>query len=327
MLRDGHPARRLRHARFAVLCTVLVCTVVSARAQSPNYSYLYRVSNFVTYVPGYGGTDTTHDRYFTSTGFEGTTYTMDTSNISQFADGRLRWGSLTSPLGDFGWNDLVPADLGGSNNSAWDPDRPDAGTPYADEPGYARMRDIFDLGIVNRILDGENNVSNAYVDLYFGSGAWVQSDGVATTPELVLLERGGNSAVYVRAIKEGGSYSNALSVNMRTGTGTTYDPRTGLNIARVGGSAGFSVNTLEINSAQSVSGTGIDLMAFGDITTSDRIVGYQIWFEYNNAFCDGPDLHGFILSKVATPEAPSGVGLLVLLTAGGGWTWFARRRA
>ena len=294
----------------------------TAHAQSPNYSYLYRVQNFTSYVgPSPYNNATTGDRYFTSCGFEGLTFTMNASNVGQFRDGRLRWDAYGSnPARTFGWNDLVPADLGGTNNSPWDPDRGDTGTPYANEPGYARLGDIFETGNINRILDGENNVANAYVDLYFGGGKFVQSDGDSGTPELVLLERGGNSGVYIRAIRSDGSYSNTLSVSIRSGTGTTYDPRTGLNLTNVGGYAGFSLNSTEISNAQSVYGTGIDLMAFGDISTSDRIIGYQIWFEYNNAFCNGPDLHGFILSKqAAVPEAPTWTGLVMMPLSGSLW--------
>jgi hypothetical protein len=299
-----------------------------ASAQSPNYNYIYRVTNFVSYVgpPPYNDT-TTGDRYFTSCGFEGLSFTMDTTNVGQFRNGQLRWDAYGSnPARTFNWNDLVPADLGGTNNSPWDPDRGDTGTPYPNEPGYARLSDIFSTGNINRVLDGESNVANAYVDLYFGGGAYVQSDGLATTPELVLLERGGNSAVYVRAIRSDGSYSQTLSVNIRSGTGTTYDPRTGQYITNKGGSCGFSLNSMEIDSAQPVYGTGIDLMAFGDISTSDKIIGYQIWFEYNNTFCNGPDLHGFILSKQAVvPEASSLIGFAAYMALSAG-VYVRRRR-
>ncbi|NLI00978.1 MAG: hypothetical protein GX446_15965 [Chthonomonadales bacterium] len=313
--------------RLAYLITMLTVVLAScpsaSRAQSPNYSYLYRVQNFVSYVgPSPYNDATKGDRYFTSTGFEGLSFTMNASNVGQFRDGQLRWDAYGSnPARTFNWNDLVPADLSPTgNNSPWDPDRGDTGTPYPNEPGYARLSDIFSTGNINRILDGESDVANAYVDLYFGNGRYVQSDGIATTPELVLLERGGNSAVYVRAIRSDYTYSNTLSVNIRSGTGTTSDPRTGLNLTNMGGTCSFSLDSTEIGSAQAVYGTGIDLMAFGNVSTSDRIIGYQIWFEYNNPFCNGPDLHGFILSKEASevPEAPTWAGLAMMLGSGVG---------
>ncbi len=312
-----------------VVLAVVAATLGATHAQSPNYSYLYRVTNFVSYVgPSPYNNATSGDRYFTSCGFEGLTFTMGTGNVGQFNDGQLRWNAYgANPARTFTWTDPVPADLGGTNNSPWDPDRGDTGTPYTNEPGYARLGDIFTGGNINRILDGEDNIANAYVDLYFGNGKFVRSDGIAGTPELVLLERGGNSGVYIRAIKSDGSYSNTLSINIRSGTGTDLDPRTGQNIAKVGGSCGFSLDSTEIGSAQAVYGTGIDLMAFGNVSTSDMIIGYQIWFEYNNTFCNGPDLHGFILSREASevPEASSLLGLAAMLASGGGL--LVRRRS
>lgn len=214
----------------------------------------------------------------------------------------------------------MPVDLGSTNNQPWDPDRPDLGTPYSgegDTPKWATLKEVFETNIVNRVMDGEASIANAYLRLYFGEGAYVQSDGDPGTPELVLLERGGNSAVYVRAIRSDYTYSNTIAVNIRSGTGTDYDPVTGGNRARVGGSAGFSVDTMEIGSAQAVYGTGIDLMAFGNVSTTDRIIGYEIWFQ-TNTFCSGPDLHSFILSKAPTPvpEASTLVGLLSLMSGG-----------
>jgi len=301
-------------------------SAVSANAQ--NYSYLYRITNFQSYVLP-GGDATKSDRYFTSTGFEGISFTMNTTNISHFKNGQLRFPAYGSnPARTYNWTDAIPADLGGTDNQPWDPDRPDLGSPYSGEgndPKTATLQEVFESGIVNRLMDGETSVANAYLDLYFGNGAYVQSDGNAQTPELVLLERGGNSAVYVRAIRSNGTYSNTLAVNIRSGTGTDYDPVTNGNRARVGGSAGFSVDTMEIGGAQPVYGTGIDLMAFGDVSTTDRIIGYQIWF-VTNTFCNGPDLHGFILSKTPTP-VPEASSLLAMSTfVMGGLTAIRLRR-
>ena len=316
--------------RLIAITALILAASSGGYAQSPNYSYLYRVkiNNFFSEVgPSPYNSPTQGDRYFTSCGFENLTFTMDASNVGQFNDGQLRWDAFGgNPARTFNWNDLVPADLSASgNNSPWDPDRGDTGTPYPNEPGYARLSDIFTTGNINRILDGEHNIASAYLDLYFGGGKFVQSDGDSGTPELVLLERGGNSGVYIRAIRSDGTYSNTLSVNIRSGTGTTYDPRTNSYIANIGGSCGFSLDSTEISGAQPVYGTGIDLMAFGNVSTSDRIIGYQIWFEVNNTFCNGPDLHGFILSKqAAVPEAPSIVGLAAMLSSAS--LWLRRRR-
>ncbi len=308
--------------RLAAVSAAILAGCTGAHAQSPNYNYLYRVSNFVSVVgPSPYNDPTKGDRYFTSCGFQGLSFTMNSSNVSQFNDGQLRWDAYGSyPARTYNWNDLVPADLGGTDNSPWDPDRGDTGTPYANEPGFARLGDIFSGGNINRILDGERNVANAYVDLYFGNGKFVQSDGNGETPELVLLERGGNSGVYLRAIRSDGTYSNELAVNLRSGTRTTRDPHTHRRIAMVGGSCGFSLDSMEIGSAEPVYGTGIDLLAFGDVGTGDKIIGYQIWFEKGNGFCDGPDLHGFILSKEASevPEASTLAGLAMMLGSGGG---------
>lgn len=292
----------------------------STTATAQNYSYLYRISNFQTYLLP-GGDATKSDRYFTSTGFAGLSFTMNTSNVGHFRDGSLRWAAYGGyPERTYYWNDLVPIDLGSSDNQPWDPDRPDLGTPYSGEgntPKTATLKEVFETNIVNRVMDGEASIANAYLTLYFGNGSYVQSDGNPETPELVLLERGGNSAVYLRAIRSDYTYSNTLAINIRSGTGTVYDPLTNQNVANVGGSAGFSVDTMEIGSAQAVYGTGIDLMAFGNVSTSDRIIGYEIWF-LTNTFCSGPDLHSFILSKAPTavPESSTLSALAGLVSAG-----------
>lgn len=306
---------------------------LAAHAQTPNYSYLYRVANFTSYLGAAPDNDATRsDRYFTSTGFQGLSFTMDAANIGQFRDGQLRWNAYgTNPARTFNWADPVPVDLGFTDNQPWDPDRPDFGSALdgeTNDPKTATLTSVFEGTIINRIMDGEAGIANAYLDLYFGNGAYVQSDGVATTPELVLLERGGNSGVYLRAIRSDYSLSNTLAVNIRSGTGSNSDTVTGLNVAAVGGSAGFSVDTMEIGNAQAVYGTGIDLMAFGNVSASDRIIGYQIWFE-TNSFCDGPDLHSFILSKEATevPEAGTLAALSMMLAAGGTMVRLRRGRA
>lgn len=293
---------------------------IKADAQSVNFNYLYPVSSFTTYVPGYPSTDTTHDRYFTSTGFAGITFTMNTSNIGHFQNGWLRWDAYGGyPQRTFYWNDDVPVDLGSTDNQPWDPDRPDNGSPFSGEgdvPKTAKVSEVLGGTIVNRVLDGEASIANSYMELYFGTNMAVQSDGNPQTPELVLLERGANSAVYVQAIRSNGTYSNTLPVSFRT-SGSLTDPLTGLSVPGKGGSAGFSVNTMEIGSAQTVSGVGIDLMAFGNVSTTDWIVGYRIWF-LTNTFCDGPDLHSFFLSKPPQPipEASTLAALGSLLSGG-----------
>lgn len=319
--------RVTRTLPWAVIAFVLVVCALGAWGQV-NYDYVYPVANFQSYILP-GGDATRSDRYFTSTGFYGLTFTMNTSNIGHFRDGQLRWDAYGSnPARTFGWTDRVPVDLGSTDNQPWDPDRPDFGTPFSgesDNPRWATLQEVFEGNIVNRVMDGEASIANAYLTLYFGNGSYIQSDGNAQTPELVLLERGANSAVYVRAIRSDYTYSNTIAVNFRVGTGTNYDPLTGINVPQRGGNTDFSVNTMEIGAAQAVSGVGIDLMAFGNISTSDRVIGYEIWFQ-TNTFCDGPDLHSFILSKPPTP-VPEASTLAALMTFLGGGAAFLRRRA
>lgn len=319
-----HRSSARRHDLVALLLALIALFPVSARAQQ-FYDYIYPVLNFTSSVPG-GQSATTGDRFFTSTAFSGgqVGYTFNASNVGHFDDGRLMFGpSVTSPTVTYNWNDWVPADLGGFDNNLWDPDRGDTATAYADEPGlHVRLNEVVTTGNISRVFDGElgSSGTNAYLQLYFGNGSYLQSDGVYNTPELVLLERGANSGVWVRAIRDNHTYTDAISVNFRT-SGSTYDSRSGLNVPGKGGSTGFSLDTLEINSAQSVSGVGVDLRAFGITNTTDRIIGYEIWFDGGNTFTNGPDIHGFFLSREPTP-VPEGSSLLALsgfLAGGGGF--------
>lgn len=249
-------------------------------ASSESRAAIMGVQNVVTSVDGAG------NRAFISAGFIGSTTTFDASNIGTFIDGKLMYGSNT-----YGWNDLAPRDVSTSGNVyPANPDRADWSSPFAAE-GLSKgtLGEVFGGNNLSHIIDSEDNAAWK-IDLLFGPGLRLYSDGMNNSPELAIFERGGNSDLGIKGILFDGvnySYTSGL-VLLRSQF--TY--------------AGWTLDTLEISGAQKVYGLGLDLTDLGDV--SQGLVGIRL---YSEAQFNGPDIVG-VLTGVPVPEP----GTLALLT-------------
>ena len=230
------------------------------------------------------------NRELTSLGFSGVSNLMGGSSFTQWTDGRL-----INNIGSYGWTDLVPRDMGTSGNSvSGNPDRADSASLMTSEgAGKGTLRDVFgsDLGYKNMswIIDGED--SGAYtIDLYYGPGRWINSDNDASTMELSVLERGGNSDFNVYGIKQDGTRTAAIFVS-RSQT------------ARVG----WTLDTLEIGGSQQVHGVGI---SFDD--SWDHLIGVRIESRTN---FNGPDI--VAVGSVCAVPTPGSLGVLATGTVVG----------
>ena len=238
------------------------------------------------------------DRELLTLGFTGTTSSMTGADF-------LRWtgGSLTNNAGTYGWNDLVPRDVNGANVYTGNPDRADSSTPMPGEAAKkGTMRDVFGefngpnpYKNMSYIIDGED--SGAYrFDLLFGSGALLSADANASTVELSILERGGNSDFNVYGIKADGSLTSALFVGRGKGA-----------------SVGWTLDTLEIGGAQTVFGFGISLDASWQNLKGVRI---EALGNFN-----GPDIVGVGVVAASPPPivpAPASLALLGITALGSG---------
>ncbi len=293
-------------AGFVALSATLA---VPARADA-----IRAVSGFTSTT---AGNATKSDRSFVETGFVGTSFKFNASNIGQFRD-----GSLTNSSGTYAWNDVVPSDFGSGNTYPQNPDRGDLATPFSNEgSGGAALREVFESSNLAYLLDGESNVAWT-LDLLYGPGQSIIADGDDTTMDLLFLERGANSMLGVRAIRTDGTLTDAVILNFRLMGGSDY------GVTRNGGLTDFSLDTLEINSAQQVSGIGVDLSAFG-ILTGQSIKGIQVFAlkDTPNLKFDGPDFLGFVASQrsVAVPE-PSSIAMALIGGSAFGLIGWRRRR-
>ncbi|RYG45491.1 hypothetical protein EON79_12500, partial [bacterium] len=153
------------------------------------------------------------DRAFVGTGFTGSSYTMDQSNIGYFGDGTFKVQGNT-----YGWNDAIPGDFGNSNDYALNPDRGINATPFAGEsnnPKSGKLSEVFGQSNLGYLLDGEDNVTWS-LDLKYRDNGYITVDGTVGKPELLMLERGANSKLGVRAILDGGAYSSAFIMDFGT---------------------------------------------------------------------------------------------------------------
>jgi PEP-CTERM motif len=262
----------------------LALLIAAAAIPAANASFTYAIQDFHSSATVANG-----DRQFVSTKFAGSSYTMDQSNIGFFKDGTLNVSSHS-----YGWNDQIPGDFGGGNDFALNPDRGDNATHFAGESNHQKsgtLKEVFGQSNLGYLLDGEANVTWS-LDLKYGSGGYITYDGNTSSPELMMLERGKNSAINVQAILEGGALSNTFYLDFHSGHGQV-------------GNSDYSIDTTEISGAQSVGGIGLGLNAF-NLSVGTKILGYRfsVSGQPGNTF-DGPDFIGFVAGKTApTPGAP-----------------------
>ena len=229
------------------------------------------------------------DRELNRLGFVGTSSTMTGGDF-------LRWndGKLTNNAGTFGWTDLVPRDVNSANVYTGNPDRSDGSTPLPTEAGKkCTMKDVFGSfnGYKNMsyIIDGEDNGAYCF-DLLYSNGHTISADNSASTVELSILERGGNSDFNVYGIRADGLLTSAMLVSRSKG-----------------GKVGWKLDTLEIAGAQDVFGFGISLDA-----SWTNLKGFRI--EAKNGV-NGPDIVAVGTGATLPPPlvpAPGALGVLGL---------------
>lgn len=272
-------------ARFGCVCLAFAVSLGSS--ETAQAAITRPISGFSSL--GTPGQPNTGNRTFVETGFEGTSFKFTTDNISKFADGKLKFTSDNVTY-QYGWTDVIPSDLGSGNVYPLNPDRGDTATPFAGEPVGGTLEEVFGSGNLAYLLDGESDVKWT-LDLLFETGFGIVADGDDETIDLLMLERGGNSMVGVRAILADHTLSQDLIVNFRT-SGTNY------GIDGKGGWTDYELNTTEIGGAQKVAGVGIDLSAFG-LTTGAEVIGFQYFVNRDTGVLkfDGPDFLGFIATQ------------------------------
>ncbi|MBY0112762.1 MAG: hypothetical protein K2Y21_08070 [Phycisphaerales bacterium] len=266
-----------------------VCLIAAAATAAASMSALAAPT---IYAANAGTTSSTlhgGNRELNRLGFVGTSSSMTGADF-------LRWndGKLTNNAGTFGWTDLVPRDVNSANVYTGNPDRADGSTPLPTEAAKkGSMKDVFGSfnGYKNMsyIIDGEDNGAYCF-DLLYGNGHTISADGSASTVELSILERGGNSDFNVYGIRADGSLTSAMFVSRSKG-----------------GKVGWNLDTLEIAGAQDVYGFGISLDS-----SWTNLKGFRI--EAKNGF-NGPDIVAVGTGATLPPPlvpAPGALGVLGL---------------
>jgi hypothetical protein len=229
------------------------------------------------------------DRELLRMGFVGTGDFMTGGNFLNWTDGTLRQDGSS-----YGWNDIIPRDVGPTNNVTANPDRADNSTPYFSEPSpTGTLAEVFGpfngYKNMSRIIDSEA-LRPWQLDLAFGQGFNLAVDNDASTVELSFLERGANSDMMVYGIKADGSLTSGIFVGR-----SSYR------------SAGWELDTLEIARAQTVGGVGVSLDAEWNGVVGIRI---DVQDTYN-----GPDLVAVGAKVVPAPGTVALLGAAGLLIA------------
>lgn len=259
-----------------ILAALAGLAVVSAAASASPTFYSATAAGTSTVMHG-------NDRELTQLAFSGTPFMMTGPDFLRFQD-----GSLTNGHGTFGWVDPITRDIDGNNIFAGNPDRADGSTPFAYEgSSQGTLVETFSYfggsyKNMSRLIDGEDTGSWT-LDLFFSPGEYLDADGDASTVEIALLERGVNSDINVYGITTGNSLTGPIFVGRS-------------NV----GNAGWTLDTLEIEGAQTVGGVGISLDP-----SWTGLIGFR--FEAMSDF-NGPDL--IAVGVTRTIPAPSSLALL-----------------
>jgi len=233
------------------------------------------------------------DRSLGTLSFAGSSTLFTGADFLRFDNGYLY--RETPGVALFGWNDPQPRDMNSSGNVySFNPDRADTASLFAGEAGNTgTLAEVFGPGSggyknMSWILDGEEVATRYYVDLLLGAGLQVSDDGDATTIEVALLERGGNSDMNVYGILGYDSLGNAIL------TPAVFVSRTQM------GPELWKLDTLEIGGEQRVTGLGLSVDA-----SWQNVIGIRV--ESAGKSFNGPDL----VAVGVVPE-PRALALLAL---------------
>ncbi|MDX2018405.1 MAG: exosortase-dependent surface protein XDP2 [Planctomycetota bacterium] len=263
--------------RLVNMTVLSVLTVTSGAAFAGPTFYATNASGTTSVL--HGG-----NRELTRMAFTGASNSFGGAEFLSFTDGRL-----TNNVGSYGWNDAIGRDVNGNNNHSGNPDRADTATAFLGEAGKTgTLREVFGEfnGYKNMsyIIDGEDNGAWT-LDLLFGGNRLFSADADHRTVDLAIVERGGNSDLRIRGIRQDGSVTDAIMM-MRAQTGR----------------AGWTLDTLEIGGAQNVVGVGISLDA-----TWANLKGFR--FEAANGM-NGPDLVAVGVGANNIVPTPGSIALL-----------------
>ncbi len=248
-----------------------------------------------TFYPAVGGSTTLSagDRSLSSLFFTGSSTVLTGADFLRFDDGWLYREAPNVAL--LGWSDPQPRDVNTSGNVySFNPDRADTASVFAGEAGgTATLAEVFGPGPggeknLSWILDGEEVASRYYVDLLLGAGLQINDDQDATTVEVALLERGGNSDMNVYGILGYDSDGTAL-----------LTPALFVSRSEMGPEL-WKLDTLEIGAEQKVTGVGISVSS-----SWQNVIGIRV--ESAGTSFSGPDL----VAVGVVPE-PRALALLAL---------------
>ena len=176
----------------------------------------------------------------------------------------------------------------------------------------AALLNAFNSRSLSEITDGEGKGLLQFEVLFQDSLAFDDVGG-DSLPDIVLFERGNNDEYVLELITGGSVDAPVLSSGVTISDGDL-------------GSAGFSIDTLEIGGPQEMSVGGFDLVDFG-LMSGDTAFGFRL------TTTDGPDLGGFFLAAEnpsafgppLTGEVPLPASSLLLLAGLGGLAVLRRR--
>lgn len=224
-----------------------------------------------------------------------TGYTSGGSSFDKASFERWNDGKLTNNQGTYGWNTNINIETGSAISG--NPDRGDDTTGFGGNTSLANIFSNTNKNL-NYIIDGEGVTPDYTLDMLYGSGQTLTA--VAGKAHLLVLERGMNSSIRVRGLYQGqnGLVATSGSITLAENQQT---------------SAGFSIDTTEIDGAQRVGGWGVDVSSLSAESLGQGLLGFR--FEASQGLGhNGPD---FVGAASLNPVPEPGTLIAVALGAVG----------
>ncbi len=229
---------------------------------------------------------------FVTTGFSSGSTVFGKPSFEVWNDGKL-----TNNQGSYSWNQNINIETGSAISG--NPDRGDNTAPFGGNTSLSAVFSNTNKNL-NYIIDGEGVTPDYTLDLLYGGGNKLIATG--NVAHLLVLERGMNSSIRLRGLYNAGSglTQTTAFIDLKQQDQT---------------SAGFAIDTTEIDGSQNVGGWGVDVSSLYADTSGAGLLGFR--FEASQALGhNGPDLVG-VASYQPVPEpatlATLGVGLAAAL--------------